>query len=154
MTQRFYFDTSVFGGLYDTEFEKETTILFEKVALGQIICVYSNLTESELSKAPQPVQDFFQNLKDNQKEVISVTPEALQLAQNYINENVVGQTSLDDCIHIATATLSKVDILVSWNFKHIVNVYRIRGYNSVNLRLGYSTIDIRSPNEITGNEND
>jgi len=46
MTQRFYFDTSVFGGLYDTEFEKETTILFEKVALGQIICVYSNLTES------------------------------------------------------------------------------------------------------------
>ena len=122
--------------------------------MGQIICVYSNLTESELSKAPQPVKDFFQNLKDNQKEVISVTPEALQLAQNYINENVVGQTSLDDCIHIATATLSKVDILVSWNFKHIVNVYRIRGYNSVNLRLGYSTIDIRSPNEITGNEND
>ena len=122
MIQRFYFDTSVFGGLYDTEFEKETTILFEKVALGQIICVYSNLTESELSKAPQPVKDFFQNLKDNQKEVISVTPEALQLAQNYINENVVGQTSLDDCIHIATATLSKVDILVSWNFKHIVNV--------------------------------
>ena len=154
MIQRFYFDTSVFGGLYDTEFEKETTILFEKVALGQIICVYSNLTESELSKAPQPVKDFFRNLKDSQKEVISVTPEALQLAQTYINENVVGQTSLDDCIHIATATLSKVDILVSWNFKHIVNVYRIRGYNSVNLRLGYSTIDIRSPNEITGNEND
>ena len=154
MIQRFYFDTSVFGGLYDTEFEKETTILFEKVALGQIICVYSNLTESELSKAPQAVKDFFQNLKDSQKEVISVTPEALQLAQTYIAENVVGQTSLDDCIHIATATLSKVDILVSWNFKHIVNVYRIRGYNSVNLRLGYSTIDIRSPNEITGNEND
>ena len=122
--------------------------------MGQIICVYSNLTESELSKAPQPVKDFFRNLKDSQKEVISVTPEALQLAQTYINENVVGQTSLDDCIHIATATLSKVDILVSWNFKHIVNVYRIRGYNSVNLRLGYSTIDIRSPKEITGNEND
>ena len=140
--------------MYDTEFEKETTILFEKVALGQIICVYSNLTESELSKAPQPVQDFFQSLEENQKEVISVTPEALQLAQTYINDNVVGQTSLDDCIHIATATLSKVDILVSWNFKHIVNVYRIRGYNSVNLRLGYSTIDIRSPKEITGNEDD
>ncbi len=153
MTQRFYFDTSVFGGLYDTEFERETTILFEKVALGQIICVYSNLTESELQKAPQSVKDFFQDLKDEQKEVIRVTPEALKLAQTYIDENVVGQTSLDDCIHIATATLSKVDILVSWNFKHIVNVYRIRGYNSVNLRLGYSTIDIRSPKEIVGYEN-
>ena len=53
MTQRFYFDTSVFGGMYDTEFERETTLLFEKVSLGQIICVYSNLTESELAKAPQ-----------------------------------------------------------------------------------------------------
>lgn len=154
MRQRFYFDTSVFGGLYDIEFERETTILFEKVALGQVICVYSNLTESELSKAPQRVKDFFLSLKDDQKEIIKVTPEGLLLAQTYIKENVVGQTSLDDCIHIATATLGKVDILVSWNFKHIVNVYRIRGYNSINLRLGYSTIDIRSPKEIVGYEND
>lgn len=154
MTQRFYFDTSVFGGIYDTEFEKETTLLFEKVALGQIICVYSNLTESELSNAPEQVKVFFQNLKDEHKEVVSVTPEGLQLAQTYIAENVVGQTSIDDCIHIATATLNKVDVLVSWNFKHIVNVYRIRGYNSVNLRLGYSTLDIRSPKEIVGYEND
>ena len=154
MTQRFYFDTSVFGGVYDIEFEKETTLLFEKVSLGQIICVYSNLTESELSNAPQQVKDFFQNLKNEHKEVVSVTPEGLQLAQTYIAENVVGQTSIDDCIHIATATLNKVDVLVSWNFKHIVNVYRIRGYNSVNLRLGYSTLDIRSPKEIVGNEND
>jgi predicted nucleic acid-binding protein len=154
MTQRFYFDTSVFGGMYDNEFEKETTLLFEKVELGQITCVYSNLTESELAKAPERVKDFFQNLKNEHKEVILVTPESLQLAQTYIDENVVGPTSLDDCIHIATATLSKVDVLVSWNFKHIVNVYRIRGYNSVNLRLGYSTIDIRSPKEIVGNEND
>ena len=86
--------------------------------------------------------------------MIEVTPEALELAQSYIRENVVGQTSLDDCIHIAMATLNKVDHLVSWNFKHIVNVYRIRGYNSVNLRLGYATLDIRSPKEIVGNENE
>lgn len=154
MTQRFYFDTSVFGGIYDSEFEEETTLLFERVALGQIICVYSNLTESEISNAPKRIQIFFQSLKDEHKELIEVTPEALQLGQKYIEENVVGQTSLDDCIHIAVATLSKVDVLVSWNFKHIVNVYRIRGYNSVNLRLGHSTIDIRSPKEIVGNEND
>lgn len=154
MTQRFYFDTSIFGGIYDIEFEKETTLLFEKVSLGQIICVYSNLTESELSNAPEQVKVFFQNLKDEHKEVVSVTPEGLQLAQTYIAENVVGETSIDDCIHIATATLNKVDVLVSWNFKHIVNVYRIRGYNSVNLRLGYSTLDIRSPKEIVGYEND
>ncbi len=154
MTQRFYFDTSVFGGIYDSEFEEETTLLFERVALGQIICVYSNLTESEISNAPERVRIFFQDLKAEHKELIAVTPEALELGQKYIAENVVGQTSLDDCIHIAVATLSKVDVLVSWNFKHIVNVYRIRGYNSVNLRLGHSTIDIRSPKEIVGYEND
>lgn len=134
--------------------KKKQLYFFEKVSLGQIVCVYSNLTESELSKAPQQVKDFFQNLKDEHKEVILVSPESLQLAETYISENVVGQTSIDDCIHIATATLNKVDVLVSWNFKHIVNVYKIRGYNSVNLRLGYSTLDIRSPKEIVGNEND
>jgi len=49
MAQRFYLDTSVFGGLFDIEFEEETTLLFEKITLGQIKCVYSNLTESELT---------------------------------------------------------------------------------------------------------
>lgn len=151
--QRFYFDTSVFGGIFDSEFEEDTVLLFEKVDLGQIKCVYSNLTESELSNAPENVRTFFLKLKNDHKEVIQVTPEALELAQTYIHDNVVGPTSLDDCIHIAIATISKVDVLVSWNFKHIVNVYRIRGYNSVNLRLGFSTIDIRSPKEIVGNEN-
>ena len=154
MAQRFYFDTSVFGGMFDTEFEEETTLLFEKVNLGQIICVYSSLTESELIRAPFKVQEFFINLKEDQKEIVEISPEVFTLAKKYIDEKVVGETSFDDCIHIAVATLSKVDILVSWNFKHIVNVYRIRGYNSVNLRLGYSTLEIRSPKEIVGDENE
>ena len=154
MEQRFYFDTSVFGGLFDIEFEEETALLFEKVTLGQIKCVYSNLTESELTNAPEKVRNFFENLKDEFKEKVFVTPEGLKLAQTYVDEKVVGETSLDDCIHIATATLSKVNMLVSWNFKHIVNIYRIRGYNSINLRLGYPTLEIHSPKEIVnyGNE--
>jgi len=129
-------------------------LLFEKVNFGQIICVYSNLTETELLNATERVRIFFGNIKDEHKEKVQVTPEALILAQKYVDENVVGETSLDDCVHIATATISKVDILVSWNFKHIVNVYRIRGYNSVNLRAGYSTLNIHSPKEIVGNENE
>ncbi|MGB4774511.1 MAG: PIN domain protein [Daejeonella sp.] len=154
MQQRFYFDTSVFGGLFDIEFAEETTLLFEKVTLGQIKCIYSNLTESELTSAPERVRIFFENLKEEFKEKVIVTPEAFQLAQTYVSERVVGETSLGDCIHIATATLNKVDMLVSWNFKHIVNVYRIRGYNSINLRLGYGTLEIHSPKEIVNNENE
>ena len=151
--QRFYIDTSVFGGMFDKEFETETKLLFEKVKQNEIICVYSNLTESELSNAPEKVRDFFDNIPAKFKEKVSVTPDALKLAETYVNEKVVGETSLDDCVHIATATISKVDFLVSWNFKHIVNVYRIRGYNSINLRLGYPALNIHSPKEIVGYEN-
>ena len=154
MKQRFYIDTSVFGGLFDSEFEEETTLLFERVKLGQIICVYSNLTESELTNAPENVRNFFNKLDDKFKEKVQVSQDALKLAQMYVDDKVVGETSLDDCIHIATATIHKVDLLVSWNFKHIVNVYRIRGYNSVNLKLGYPVINIHSPKEIVGDENE
>jgi len=153
MKQRFYIDTSVFGGLFDKEFEEETILLFEKVKLGQVVCVYSNLTESELSNAPSKVRHYFEELTEDQKEKVQVTPDALSLAQTYVKEKVVGETSLDDCIHIAVATINKVDLLVSWNFKHIVNVYRIRGYNSINLRLGYPSLNIHSPKEIVGYEN-
>ena len=154
MQQRLYFDTSVFGGIYDEEFEEESALLFEKVRLKQIKCVYSNLTESELVNAPEKVRNFFQSIDSECLEKILVTPEALTLARTYVAEKVVGETSLDDCIHIAMATISRVDMLVSWNFRHIVNVYRIRGYNSVNLRLGYSILDIRSPKEIVNYENE
>jgi len=154
MAQRFYFDTSIFGGVFDVEFEEETLLLFEKVKLGQIICVFSNLTESELIYAPEKVRMFFHGLDSKYLERVEVTAEGYQLGQTYINEKIVGPTSLDDCIHIATATLNKVDLLVSWNFKHIVNIFRIRGYNSVNLRLGHGTLEIRSPKEIVGYENE
>ena len=154
MKQRFYFDTSVFGGVFDEEFENISLILFEKVKPGQITCVYSDLSETELQMAPANVRNFFNSLSSLNTELIGVSPEALELAQNYIKEKVVGKTSFADCLHIAVATIGKVDILVSWNFKHIVNVYRIRGYNSVNLKMGYRTIEIRSPKDIVGNESE
>ena len=152
MVQRFYFDTSVFGGVFDAEFEEETLMLFEKVELGQIKCVYSNLTETELSTAPERVRTFFEELKQEHKERVLITAEAMLLAETYVNEKVVGETSMDDCLHIAIATINKVDMLVSWNFKHIVNVYRIRGYNSINLRMGLQNLNIHSPKEIVGYE--
>ena len=154
MKPRLYFDTSVFGGVYDEEFEEISTLLFEKVKLGQIICVYSDLTETELENAPKRVKDFFIDLPKEYILKVEVTEEAFELAQKYLDEKVVGPTSADDCRHIATATINKVDYLVSWNFRHIVNVFKIRGYNSINLRCGYSQLDIRSPKEIVNNEDD
>jgi len=148
MKQRFYFDTSVFGGVFDKEFEEITLQLFERVKLGKIICIFSDLTETELVNAPENVRDYFRSLPTESTERAEVNDEILTLASKYIAEKVVGQTSFDDCVHIATATICKADILVSWNFKRIVNVYRIRGYNSINLPMNYSTLEIRSPKEI------
>jgi len=154
MKPRLYFDTSVFGGVFDEDFEEISTLLFEKVRLGQIVCVYSDLSVSELSKAPENVKTHFNELPKEHLEFVEVTEEAFQLAEKYLEEKVVGKTSTDDCRHIATATINKVDYLVSWNFKHIVNVFRIRGYNSVNLKSGYIQLDIRSPKEIVNNESE
>ena len=154
MKPRLYFDTSVFGGVYDEEFEEISILLFEKVKLGQIIFVYSDLSETELESAPQRVKDFFADLPKLHTQKVEVTEDAFELAQNYLDEKVVGQTSAGDCRRIATATVNKVDYLVSWNFKHIVNVFRIRGYNAVNLRCGYPPLDIRSPKEIVNNEDE
>ena len=154
MKTRLYFDTSVFGGVFDEEFEEISTLLFEKVNQGQLICVYSDLSIAELKNAPKKVRDFFENIPPDKMELVSVTKEAFELADKYLAEKVVGKTSSDDCRHIATATINKVDYLVSWNFKHIVNVFRIRGYNSVNLKNGYIQLDIRSPKEIVNNESE
>jgi phosphosulfolactate synthase (CoM biosynthesis protein A) len=149
---RLYFDTSVFGGIYDIEFQKETEQLFDMVKAGKITCVYSDLTEFELENAPEKVKEHFISLDRNTTEFIEITEEINTLAKEYVAEKVVGETSIDDCRHIACATINNVDYLVSWNFKHIVNVFRIRGYNAINIKNGYIQLDIRSPKDIIANE--
>ena len=94
------------------------------------------------------------NYSSDKFERVELTEEVAKLADTYVEEKVVGETSLEDCRHIAIATLNKVDVLASWNFKHIVNLDRIKGYNSVNLRFGHQMIEIRSPKDLVkyGNE--
>ena len=149
---RLYFDTSVFGGISDIEFQKETEILFEMVKNGEIICVYSDLCEYELENAPEKVKLNFLNLDKNHIEFVEITENINELAEEYIKEKVVGESSIEDCRHIACATINKVDYLISWNYKHIVNVFRIKGYNSINIKNGHIQLDIRSPKEILNNE--
>jgi hypothetical protein len=116
--------------------------------------VVSDLLDLELLKAPQQVQQLLHNYSNDKFQRVELTEEAIKLADTYINEKVVGKTSLEDCRHIALATIHKVDVLASWNFKHIVNLDRIKGYNSVNMRLGYSIIEIRSPKDLVNYGND
>ncbi len=87
-------------------------------------------------------------IDNNETELVIETVNAVELAMEYISEKVVGQTSYSDCLHIALATISQADLLISWNFKHIVNIQRIRGYNAINIRNGYKQLGIRSPRDL------
>ena len=146
--QRIYIDPSIVGGFFDTEFEKETKMLFQRLENKEIIFVISDLLFKELENAPPNVKYLLENYDKKFLEEVIATNEVSELAEKYIAEKVVGRTSLDDCKHIALATINKVDVLVSWNFKHIVNLERIKGYNGVNLKTGYSVIEIRNPKDL------
>ena len=150
--QRIYIDTSIVGGFFDKEFEKETKLLFQILENKEVIFVVSEVLTDELEDAPQKVKTLLDNYNKNCFEKVPLTDEAKELAEKYITEKVVGKTSLEDCRHIAVATINKVDVLASWNFKHIVNLERIKGYNGVNLKMGYSTIEIRNPKDLVYGE--
>jgi hypothetical protein len=154
MRQRIYIDTSIVGGFFDEEFEEATKALFKRLEKGEIVFVISDLLDLELIAAPKRVRELLNNYSSKMFRRVSLTEEAIKLADHYISWNVVGKTSLEDCRHIAVATINRVDVLASWNFKHIVNLDRIKGYNSVNLRLGYPILEIRSPKDLVRYEND
>ncbi|WP_295231142.1 PIN domain-containing protein [Sediminibacterium sp.] len=154
MKQRIYIDTSVVGGYFDEEFKVATEMLFKRLMDDEIYFVVSDLLDLELINAPKRVREHLLNFPADKFQRIELTEEAIKLADTYIEEKVVGKTSLEDCRHIAMATIHKVDVLASWNFKHIVNLDRIKGYNSVNLRLGYTMIEIRSPKDLINYENE
>ena len=133
---------------FDIEFEDFTRPLFERIQQGEFTILFSAVTQEELEFAPDPVKELVTDLRADQTEFLELNGEVVELAQEYISEKVVGQTSYADCLHIALATIHRADLLISWNFKHIVNIERIRGYNSVNIKNGYKQLEIRSPREL------
>jgi predicted nucleic acid-binding protein len=147
MKQRLYIDTSVFGGYFDEEFSEFTTSLFDRLLCGEFKLLFSSITQDEISTAPEKVKGLVKSLKSENTEFIDTNEEVIELATQYVAEKVVGQTSFADCLHIALATIYRADYLISWNFKHIVNVQRIRGYNSINIKNGYKELEIRSPRD-------
>ena len=154
MKQRIYIDTSVFGGYYDEEFADHTIPFFDRLKNEEFILLFSTVTQEELENAPEKVKELVRSLNSNKTEFLETTIEAIDLATEYITEQVVGQTSFADCLHIAIATINRADFLVSWNFKHIVNIQRIRGFNAINIKNGYRQLEIRSPREFEKYEDD
>lgn len=151
MKQRIYIYTSVIGGCLDPEFSQWSNFLFEEINKGLKTPAISDITREEISKAPLKVKKILDALTKENIENVDLSEEAENLAKQYIVNKVVSKKHIADAHHIAIATINKVDILVSWNFKHIVNINRIHNFNSVNLRCGYSLLEIRTPREVLEN---
>ena len=141
-----YVDTSVIGGAFDIEFMKDSIKFFDLVKRNYFKLVISPVVIDEIKPAGPDINAFFNNIL-SYAEIVGVDDEALDLRQAYINEGILTIESSADALHVALASVNRIPLIVSWNFKHIVNVNRIRAYNSTNLKYGYSVIDIRTPLE-------
>ena len=145
---RIYIDTSVVGGCLDDEFNEDSKKLFQLAVDGKVCLLISEALTDELASGPEQVQNIIRRLPENIVESVSISREALGLQQAYIKAEVVTEVHGNDALHVALATVAKADMLVSWNFKHIVHFDKIRGFNAVNLREGYLPIEIHSPMEV------
>ncbi|MCA9416155.1 MAG: PIN domain protein [Candidatus Omnitrophica bacterium] len=146
--RRYYLDTSVLGGFYDAEFEVPTRTLFEEFRLAVSIGVISEVVLAELDRAPRRVRDLLRTEGPFSWEIVQETEESIELAEQYLSSGVVGPRFFDDCRHVAIATIEKVEVMLSWNLRHIVHYDKIRLFNAVNLIQGYGTLEIRTPAEV------
>jgi predicted nucleic acid-binding protein len=146
---RIYIDTSVIGGCFDKEFAPWSNGLFTDFQRGTFQPVVSAVVAAEVVEAPEPVRAAYAELLVGGAEEIVVGTEALSLLQVYTHRRVLGLKYRNDMLHIATATVAGVDVLVSWNFKHIVRLDRIRLFNAISIEQGYQPLQIYSPREVT-----
>jgi hypothetical protein len=119
--------------------------------LGIFKAVVSEIIAAEIVEAPVDVQEIYAELLE-EADFVSINEAVLELADMYQQRQIVTTKFYRDGLHVALATIAEVDILVSWNFKHIVHYDKIRLFNAVNLEKGYKPLLIYSPREVTTNE--
>ena len=144
-----YLDTSVIGGCFDDEFQQWSISLFRDFKEKNFIPAVSTLVALEIENAPPEVQEKFTEILDSDHIFLEPDNEVMELTDIYLNRRIVSPKYADDAMHIALATVNNIDVVVSWNFKHIVHYDKIRKFNAVNSEFGYKQIDIYSPREVT-----
>lgn len=146
---RIYIDTSVIGGCFDEEFRPWSNGLISDFKSGLFKPLLSDVLAAELTDAPKVVREKYEEILQAEHELLAAGPEAIELADGYQRRRILTPKYYDDGLHIAIASVAEADLLVSWNFRHIVRFDKIRLFNSVNLELGYKTLQIYSPREVT-----
>jgi hypothetical protein len=144
---RVYLDTCVFGGAFDQEFSSATHAFFAQVRSGRFLLVVSALVQDEVELAPLPVRELLDEMLQY-GEIVYPTAEAVQLQTAYLGAGILTPKWADDALHVAMATVTLCDIIVSWNFRHIVHFQKVPRYNAVNTLNGYGMIAINTPAEV------
>ncbi len=145
---RLYVDTSVIGGYYDKVFEKESRKLIHGAIARKVIFLLSDLVLEELTRSPEKVQRILEKIPASSIEMLPLTKEVENLKDAYLRAGILTLSSQNDAAHVAMATLATSDAIVSWNFKHIVQLGKMRAYNEVNLKWGYGYLNIVTPKEV------
>ena len=148
MTLRAYIDTSVFGGYFDPGFDEVSHRFFAMVEAKQILPLISDVLLAEVGRAPEAVRDLLAQVITSGIDRLSATEETIELQEFYLRANVVSMKYADDALHVAQATIARADVIVSWNFKHLVNPTRVRGFNGINVANGYGLIVILTPADV------
>lgn len=146
-----YADTSVYGGVFDDEFAEPSAAFFNLVRSGAFTLCISEIVHQELADAPTDVKTLFQEMLPYCR-LLEIEPAALALQEAYLAENILTKKWYDDALHVALATVTECDVIVSWNFQHIVNFRKIPLFNAVNVLKGYRQIAIYSPLEVINYE--
>lgn len=151
---KIYLDTSVISHLFaDDVPEKmaDTLALWEDLKAGKYVVVLSNVTIAELNKCGEPKKAaMFSCINEIPYEVVDETADSLALAEDYLKFGVLREKSRDDCRHIAVATLAGCQYIVSWNFKHFVNIKTVNKVQAVNKMAGYPEVSIVPPSMMLG----
>lgn len=145
---RIYADTSVIGGCLDVEFSNDSSHFIEMVQKGKCVLLISEIVVAELDKAPAAVQNILLSLPEEAVEKVEITNEILELRNEYMKAKILGPEWINDATHVAVASVARADAIVSWNFKHIVRLDKMKAYNRVNLMNGYGILTIISPKEV------
>lgn len=149
---RLYLDTSVFGGVFDKEFEVDSKRLIADIHAKKFRVMISSVVFDELTEAPERVQKVVSQLPASQLFAVEVTDEVETLRDEYLSRKILTPKSLDDATHVALATVNRADAIVCWNFKHIVRLDKMKQYNQVKFSLGYAILQIVSPKEVLFDE--
>jgi len=147
---RAYPDTSVFGGAFDAAFATLSAGFWRALTQGRFDVLLSDLTIEEQRSAGRPSARPGGAQPECGLAFLRIVVE--ELADVYLGRGVLPASMANDAAHVAVATVGGADILTSWNFKHLVNVRRIRLFQAVNIEMGFPTLDIRNPAEVVPNE--